>query len=657
MGIKCAVAQVHSSTLIIFTAQNRHMKNRLKHKLVLFLGVIVFLAISAIPLHAQNENTARKLMDKASVAFEAQNYEQCIQLLQSSIQKDTNFIDAYITLFQVYSKIKQSQNAVTIFEKALRKDSVSCLPYVIKYATALATLGAYEKALDLLNKNASKIPAHLQQNSNDLMAICQYAKTHPIDTSVKVMNVGDSINTSEAEYFPTVTVQDSLLLFMRRDRDKREDFLFSTFSSTGFSLAKPLSDTLNFASKKGAPSLSSDLNSLYYAAEYMETGYGRYDIYKVTKTDSGWSTPLNLGRNINSDFWESAPSISSDGQALFFSSNKPGGYGGIDIYVSYKNKNGAWGKAMNLGPNINTAGDDQTPFIHADNRSLYFASNGWPGYGGTDLFVSYKKIDGKWSKPTNLGYPINTFDNEGSIAIASSGSEGYIASDRIDSRGGLDIYKVVLPLNARAHKTYYFNGFITDAISHKPLAGFVRLTDPLDSTKNMLINVDTAGSFVLSIPEFDSLGIQVNSSQHEYASSLLSKEKLIQLGGTTQYFNLNPIQNKFTKDFKNVFFEVNEAQLTHASYIELDALVNYLESSSNATILIEGHTDNSGSEIANLSLSEKRANSIAQYLITRGIERARISTKGYGSSKPIADNNTPADRAKNRRTSFTISLP
>lgn len=633
------------------------MKNRLKHKLVLFLGIVVLLAISAMPLHAQNENAARKLMDKASIAFEAQNYEQCIQLLNSTLQKDTNYIDAYITLFQVYTKIKQTQNAVAIFEQALHKDRVSCLPYLVKYATALATLGAYEKALDLLQKNVTNIPAHLKQSCNDLMAICQFANSNPLDAIVKVTNVGDSINTSEAEYFPTVTVQDSLLLFMRRDKDKREDFLFSTFSSNGFSLAKPLSDTLNFASKKGAPSLSSDLNSLYYAAEYMEIGYGRYDIYKVTKTDSGWSSPLNLGRNINSDFWESAPSISSDGQALYFSSNKPGGYGGIDIYVAYKNKNGAWGKAMNLGPNINTTGDDQTPFIHADNRSLYFASNGWPGYGGTDLFVSYKKVDGKWSKPTNLGYPINTYDNEGSIAIASNGSEGYIASDRTDSRGGLDIYKVVLPFNVRANKTYYFNGFITDAISHQPLAGLVRLTDPLDSTKNMLVNVDSTGNFVLSIPEFDSLGIQVNSSQHEYASSLLSKEKLIQLGGTTQYFNLNPIQNKFTKDFKNVFFEVNEAQLTRASFVELDALVNYLENSLNASILIEGHTDNTGSEVANLNLSEKRANSIAQYLISKGVVRERIATKGYGATKPVADNNSPAGRAKNRRTSFTITLP
>jgi outer membrane protein OmpA-like peptidoglycan-associated protein len=627
------------------------------NRLALFLWVVVFLCCTANKGNAQNEQAASKLLDKAAIALDAQNYDECIQLLQSSIQKDTNYIDSYITLFQVYVKIKQQHNAIAIFEKVMQKDNEGCIPYFLKYATALASVGEYEKAYTLLNAYQTKTPAYQQQSIQDLISICNFAKLHPADPFIEVSNVGDSINSSNAEYFPTITVQDSLFVFMRRDSYKREDFLYSTISNNGFSLAKPLSDSLNFADKKGAPSLSSNLNTLYYAAEYNEMGFGRYDIYMVQKKDTGWSFPTNLGRNINSDFWESAPSISPDGQALFFSSNIPGGYGGIDIYVAYKNKYGDWGKAYNMGPNINTKGDDQTPFIHADNSTLYFSSNGWPGYGGTDIFVSYKRVDGKWSKPTNLGYPINTFNDEGSIAVASNGKEGYIASDRADSRGGLDIYKVVLPKNAQANKTFYFKGIITDAKTNKAIPGLVRLADPKDSTRFMLINVDSSGLFVLSVPQFDSLGIQVNSPQHEYASMLLSKDSLNQMTGTTQYFNLSPIQNKFTKDFKNVFFEINAAQLKVASNIELDALVNYLASSPNATILIEGHTDNTGSELANINLSEKRANAIAQYLIFKGIDKNRIASKGYGSSKPIADNNTVNGRAQNRRSSFTITIP
>ena len=216
MGIKCAIAQIHSSTLVIFTVQNNNMKNRLKHKLVLFLRVIIFSVISANTLHAQDQNGAQKLLDKAAVAFDEQNYEQSIQLLQSCIQKDTNFIDGYITLFQVYSKIKQPKNAIHFFDKAIAKDNEACIPYILKYATALASVGAYEKAFDMLTLYTSKMPAYQQQNIKDLLTICNYAKQHPADPTIMVTNVGDSINSSEAEYFPTVTVQDSLFLFMRR---------------------------------------------------------------------------------------------------------------------------------------------------------------------------------------------------------------------------------------------------------------------------------------------------------------------------------------------------------------------------------------------------------------------------------------------------------
>ena len=485
---------------------------------------------------------------------------------------------------------------------------------------------------------------------------CEYALAHPTDANVKVTNAGDNINSADAEYFPTVTVQDSILIFMRRNGISREDFFFSNITPSGLSKAVPLSDYLNLTDKKGAPSLSSDLQTLYFSAEYYGLGFGRYDIYSVDKTDTGWSNPINLGPNVNSDWWESAPSISPDGSALYFCSNKPGGYGGIDIYVSYKNKKGYWGKAVNLGPNINTAGDEQTPFIHADNNSLYFASNGWQGYGGSDLYVAHKKLDATWSKPINLGAPINTNDNEASVAISSTGVDGYIASDRPDSRGNLDIYKINLPEAARANKTYYFNGFIRDAITMNALSGSVKLSDNNDSSKFMMVNVDNTGKFVLALPYFDSLGIQINSPNHEYASLLLNKENLTKLNGATFDFQLSPIQKTFTKNFKNVFFDLNSATLLTNSNVELNALVEYLQNTLNATILIEGHTDNTGNANANMLLSNNRAEAIAQFLMNKGIDKNRITTKGYGSTKPIAENITEQGRTQNRRTSFTITL-
>ncbi len=625
-------------------------------KLFLMVGIISCCCVTSA--QAQNDaGAAKKLYDKAIVAINNQNFESSVSLLNASIKKDTSFIYSYLTLFQVYLDLKQSEKAISIFEKGINKDPNAFIPYYVKYASAYASLGNYQKAFYILNPIRNSAPAYLKQKVAALLDICSYAILHPSDPIIKVTNVGDSINTPSAEYFPTVTVQDSLFLFMRRNNYKREDFYASTITSKGFTKAQPLSDTLNLADKKGSPSLSSNLKTLYYAADYAERGYGRYDIYKVDKTKTGWSLPKNLGQNINTDFWESAPSISPDGQALYFCSNVPGGFGGIDIYVAYKNEKGGWGEAINLGPSINTAGDEQTPFIHADNRTLYFASNGWPGYGGSDLFMSRKKIDGTWSRPTNLGYPINTIDNEGSIAVASDGTQGYIASDRIDSRGGLDIYKVTLSRSTRANKTYYLKGIITDTLAKQYLAGTVRLVDPADTTSYMQVNVDSTGAFVLALPYFDSLGIQVNSPNHEFASMLLSMDSLSKIAGNTIYFNLAAIQKQFSSNFNNVFFEINSAKLKLMSNVELDALVTYLKETQDATILIEGHTDNTGNDEANLILSTKRAESIAQYLIKKGIDKTRIGTKGYGSTKPISDNALEIGRKQNRRTSFTITLP
>lgn len=629
----------------------------MKNRLVLFLWLGIFSCGITLNTCAQNNAAAQKLYEKAIVAINNQDFENGIQLLNTSLQKDSNYTDSYISLFQVYLGFKKYENAITSFEKAKLLDSLACIPYIVKYANAYASLGQFSKAYEIIQPFSGKAPSYLNQSIASLLKVCNYAINHPKDTTIQVINMGDSINTIEAEYFPTVSVKDSLLLFMRKNGIAREDFYYSTISPTGFTKAKSLSDTLNFAYKKGAPSLSSDLNTLYFSAEYAETGFGRYDIYKTTRTKNGWTKPKNLGPNINTDWWESAPSISSDGQALYFCSNMPGGFGGIDIYVSYKNEKGGWGEAINLGPNINTTGDEQTPFIHADKNTLYFASNGWPGYGGADLFVSHKQIDGGWSKPINLGYPINTNDNEASIAIASNGKEGFIASDRADSRGGLDLYKVQLPEIARANKTIYFNGYLSDAITLKPLSGTVKLADASDSNKYMLVHVDSTGYFVLALPYFDSLGLQVNSPQHEYASMLISKNILGQIASSTIPFKLNPIQKQFTKTFNNVFFELNSAMLQSQSNIELNALITYLNSMPTAKILIEGHTDNTGNALFNVTLSTKRAEAIAQYLISKGIAHERINTKGYGASKPISDNSSEAGRAQNRRTSFTISLP
>ena len=623
--------------------------------LYLLVGLLEF-STSAI---AQQNNTSSKMYQKALDAFNEKNFSTSIKILETEIEKNKNNIEAQVFLFQVYTEAKQFQKSINTFEKLTLIDSSLLLPFIVKYATAYAILGNYFKAAAIIEDFQQKnlLPPYLKTKAAELLLICDFAKNHPAEKEIKVENIGDSVNTADAEYFPSITVQDSLFLFMRRTNFKREDFYFSIFKKNIFAKATALADNLNLAEKKGSMSLSQDLNTLYFAADYNEQGFGRYDIYKVTKTNTGWSTPKNLGKNINTDYWDSAPSIAPDGQALYFCSNRPGGYGGIDIYVSYKNPKGYWDEAINMGPSINTQADEQAPFIHSDNKTLYFSSNGWPGFGGADLFVSRKKIDGTWSTPINLGYPINTFDNDGSIAVAANGIDAYISSDRADSRGGLDIYKATLASNTRPNKTFYLKGNIVDAISHSPLSGEVVLYNPAEENSTMQIQVDSNGQFILGLPFLDSIGIRVNSKDHEFASTLLSLENINNIAGKSLEFNLAPIVKTFTRNFNNVFFENNVATINKKSFIELEALVTYLKTSFKATILIEGHTDNKGDSAQNLLLSSKRAAAIANYLIKKGIDANRISTKGLGDTQPIDTNTTEEGRAKNRRTSFTITIP
>ena len=584
--------------------------------------------------------------------------QRAIQLFTLAASKDSQYIDPVIALFQVFHDKKNFQAAIPYFNRIKKIDSAASIPFLVKQGIALASRGQYDIAFKLLSPyiHNNSLPNYLKDKANAFYAVCQFAITQAIAPEISIHNMGDSINSPTSEYFPTVSIQDSLFLFMRRLNLTREDFYSSSMGVNGFSAAIPLSDTLNFAAKKGGMSLSADLQTLYYAAEYAEQGYGRYDIYKVQRNPFGWSTPKNLGQKINSDYWDSAPSIAPDGNSIYFASNRPDGFGGIDIYVAYKNEKGFWEEALNLGPSINTKGDDQTPFIHADNQSLYFSSNGHPGFGGSDIYVARKKIDGNWTTPVNLGYPINTYDNEGSIGVASNGAIAYIASDRADSRGELDIYKITLAEKTRAYQTWYIKGQIVDASTKKSIPANLQIVDPASGYSMMEIKIDSMGQFLLALPYFDSLGLKINSPGHDYLSSILPIDSVKAMAGKTFNFTLTPIEKIYTKTFKQVYFAANSANLQSVSSVELDALVSYLKTTLNAQILIEGHTDNTGTVAQNNLLSLQRANAIGDYFQQKGIDRNRIQCKGFGATLPIADNNTAAGRAKNRRTIFTITL-
>jgi outer membrane protein OmpA-like peptidoglycan-associated protein len=363
---------------------------------------------------------------------------------------------------------------------------------------------------------------------------------------------------------------------------------------------------------------------------------------------------MNAGDLINTDQWESQPCLSPDKRALYFAARLPGGYGGSDLYVSYLQPNGRWGIPENMGTTINTVGDESSPFIHADNQTFYFTSNGLQGYGGTDLFLMRKKTDGSWDKPENLGYPINTINDEGTLIVAADGITAYYASDRSDSRGGLDIYQFSLPLYARPLPTFWVSGKVFDSKEKQGLPATIELINLKSGQVVSKIQTEEDGSYLVPLPSGKNYAFNVARKGYLFYSSSFFLEK----SGKDNIFKkdipLTPIEAGSTIVLNNVFFNTGSAELQPASTIELEKLVQLLSDNVGLRIEISGHTDNIGKAADNLTLSNNRAKAVVNFLIQKGIAARRLTANGLGATQPIADNSTEEGRSMNRRTELKV---
>jgi len=357
---------------------------------------------------------------------------------------------------------------------------------------------------------------------------------------------------------------------------------------------------------------------------------------------------------VNTESWESSPSLSPDKRDLYFASNRGGGYGGSDIYVTHRLPNGRWSEPENMGPDINTVGDERSPYIHADNQTLYFTSTGHLGYGGDDLFMSKKGPNGTWGKPVNLGYPINTIENEGSLIVSADGKTAFYASDRNDSKGLLDLYTFELPPSVRPARTLWVKGKVFDKKTSKGLPSAVELTDL--STQEVLskVQTDETGNYLITIPVGKDYAFNVNRRGYLFFSENFD---LSQKAPDSTYkvdIPLQPIEPNATIVLKNIFFDTKKYDLKTESTSELDKIVVLMRDNPTLTIQINGHTDNVGKADDNMTLSNNRAQSVIKYLASKGVEPSRLSFKGYGATQPVADNATEDGRARNRRTELKV---
>ncbi len=603
---------------------------------------------------------AASLYEQAMQKVNADDYTGAIQDLEAAAKIDQNFMDAYLSIAGLYVELKDYDKATSYYERSRSIDPDYFLEYRLPYSISLAGLGKFEAALHAIDTLiahpgiSSRLSLQAQQRRKSYEFAVSFAQSHTGETyQFELSSLGNAINTAVPEYFPSLTISGDEIVFTRLVNNRQEDFYTSKKIDGAWQTAVPLPGNINTANNEGASVISQDGDWLIFTGCNFSTGLGSCDLYISFKEGNIWSQPFNLGPNVNTEFWESAPSLSPDKRYLYFSSNRPGGFGGSDIYVSiFDGKE--FSKAVNLGPVINTPGNESCPFIHADNSTLYFTSNGHLGYGGDDIFLSRRIGQNQWAKPENLGYPINTIENEGSLFITADGVTAYYASDRGKGAGLLDIYTFSLRESMRPSPTSYVKGKVYDSLSHKSVPATVLLYSLETGALLNEYQTDKNGNYLMTLPVGKDYAFNVRQKGYLFYSDHYSLKDAISNQTFEKNIPLQPLQKEATIHLKNIFFETNQYTLLPSSEVELSQLVTLMKENPTLKIEISGHTDNVGNEQSNQVLSEKRAAAVVQYLQSAGIPQERMLFKGYGETMPIADNNTEEGRAMNRRTSVKI---
>lgn len=643
------------------------MKIRI-HILAFMLLLINQCTVTGQSLHTRS-NRALKFYDQGKRDYELLYYERAENSLKQAVAEDKGFLEAHLLLGQLYSDTGDWEKAVKHYRAVKETDPLFFPPALYSLGRAEFRTGRYIEAtnnLELYLKQPG-VSAKLKIEAEKMLASCRFALSFPeslLDT--EPVNAGDSVNTALDEYWPSVTGDGLQLIFTREvkraagygrdfNRDRQEDFYISRWVKEGYwGTARNAGAPLNTAGNEGAQSISSDGRSMYFTACDRNDGQGRCDIYFSTYDGNRWSPGANLGQPVNTAYWESQPSISPNGRMLFFVSNRPGGMGGMDIWYSVMDNNGRWNRPVNPGKAINTAGDEFSPFIYFNGKTLYFSSNGRESFGGHDIYVTTMNRDSTWTTPENLGPPVNTPADETGLVIESSGRRAYFSSVREKERGK-DIFYLDLPQRVQPEPVLYFRGNVIDKQSGQPLIARYELTDLTYRTEVISSVTDGRGGFFVCLPQGSSYGLNVTaagymifSENFDFAEGYTSAEPF------TKTIALNKVRKGEFMRMYNVFYDTDSWDLLESSMPELEQLLEFLVVNPTVVIEIGGHTDSDGSEEHNQRLSERRAASVREYLMKRGIDGKRIFSHGYGETSPVADNLTPAGKRLNRRTEITI---
>lgn len=648
------------------------------------LGIVIFLTSATLQLTAQDDGVeggtmpkkAEQWYKKANEYYLYEQYNDAVKLLQKTVKKYPTYAKAYARLGEILWKQKEFADARAAYLKILDISNTPINTFMVNYSVGKLWLDEnnYEQAVASFTQALQvKTPERWKDNRSkaewwlENARFAAQAIKNPVPFNPILMD--STINSRHDEYLPMITADEEMLVFTRRLKsnvDANEDFYYSTKDSdtSAWNMSIEMERPINSPANEGAICISPDGKRLFFAASGRPDSEGGFDLYYCMKSGSSWKGPYNLGAPVNTSAWESQPSISADGRWLYFCSRRKGGYGGIDIWVSYLSDNNYWTEPVNLGPNINTAKDEQSPYIHPDNQTLYFSSNGHIGMGNADLYVVRRDSSGKWGKPENLGYPINTPDTENGLIVTAKGERAYYSSFNKDN--GLDIYYFDLPKQVQPNHVTYVKGTVFDDITRKKLSATIELIDlETGNTIQKTVSDPVNGEFLVTLTSGRNYMYNVSKTDYLFFSENFSLTN----GNPDKPFALNIALKPMQKDkkddkpvwnvgqsvvLKNVFFETDSYELKATSFSELDRLVKLLQDYPTLKVEIGGHTDNIGTKEYNQKLSTNRAKAVYDYLIDKSIPAKQLTYKGYADTKPIAGNDTEANRALNRRTEFTI---
>ncbi len=634
----------------------------------ILLLVLTQCSVTGQTFHTRS-NKALKYYDQGKRDYDLLYYDRAEMNLLHALKEDGRFYEAHLILGQLYSDTGDWEKAVTHYRAAVAVDSLFFIPALYSLGKAELRTGQYFDAAGHLEAYLKQpgINTGMRNEAEKMLANCRFALSFPASLFEKEpVSAGDSVNTVLDEYWPSVTGDGQQLIFTREvkraagygrdyNRDRQEDFYVSRLTPEGYwGTARNAGAPLNTAGNEGAQSISSDGRTMFFTACDRNDGQGRCDIYFSTNDGKRWSPGNNLGQPVNTTYWESQPSISPNGRMLFFVSNRPGGMGGMDIWYSLRGSDGRWGRPVNPGKIINTSGDEFSPFIYFNGRTLYFSSNGRESFGGHDIYVTTMNRDSTWTTPENLGPPVNTPADETGLVIESSGRRAYFSSIR-NREMGKDIYYLDLPPQVQPGQVLYFEGAVIDKASGQPITAKYELTDLTWGIDVITSLTDSRGGFFVCLPSGSSYGLNVTADGYMiYSENFDFAEGYTSAEPYRKTIALNKVRKGEFMRMYNVFYDTDSWELLESSMPELRHLLEFLRINNNVVIEIGGHTDSDGSDDHNQKLSEKRAGSVREFLIRMGIDGKRIFTHGYGEASPVADNITPAGKRLNRRTEITI---